>query len=139
MAEDQQILPPDHDRISKHRAVVEEAVRTRDGGSLPGGKGDLAVLQRLIDGKAFAPSQTYELQSLGIVLGQVLAAHPGLAWVTVKDQYGTDPALRYRDTSILIFPLTMISKRVEDGAEVDVEYLYEATLNHIRKLETAGE
>lgn len=135
MAEKQQILPPDLDRISKQRAVVDAATRSLYATSLPGGKGDLAVLQRLVDDQVFRPDQTYELQSLGIVLGQVLALHPDLSWVTVQDDYGTDPALRYKTTSILVFPLTMISKRVEDGREVEVEYLYEATLTHVREVE----
>ena len=139
MAEDQKILSPDLDRISKQRAVVDAAARARYGAPLPGGKADLAVLQRLVDDHAFRPDQTYELQSLGIVLGEVLAMHPDLSWVTVQDEYGTDPALRYKTTSILVFPLTMISKRVEDGREVEVEHLYEATLSHVRELETEAD
>lgn len=139
MADDQKILPPDLDRISKQRGVVDAAARARYGAPLPGGRDDLAVLQRLVDDHAFRLDQTFELQSLGIVLGDVLAIHPDLSWVTVQDEYGTDPALRYKTTSILIFPLTMISKRVEDGREVEVEYLYEATLSRIRELDSEAD
>jgi hypothetical protein len=65
--------------------------------------------------------------------------YPDLSWVTVQDEYGTDPALRYKTTSILVFPLTMISKRVEDGRAVEVEYLYEATITRVRELETESD
>src|SRR5262245_3397748 len=136
---DQQILPPDLDRVAKQRAVVNAVVRDRYGAPLPGGKADLAILQRLVDEQAFRPDQTYELQSFGIVLGQVLAEHPDLSWVTVQDEYGEDLALRYKATSILVFPVTMISKRVEDGREVDVEYFYEMTLRRCRELESEAD
>ncbi len=43
-----------------------------------------------------------------------------LHWVAVEDEYGRDPALRWLDTSVLVFPRTVISKRVEDGEEIDV-------------------
>lgn len=130
----QKILAPDLERIAKQRSVIDDVVRDRYGKPLTGGSADLAALQRLIDDRVFRADQTYELQSLGIVLGEVLAAYPGLAWVSVQDQYGTDPALRYKSSSILIFPLTMISKRVEEGREVDVEFLYQRTLEQIQEL-----
>lgn len=135
VTDDQQIQGPDSGRIARQRALVETTVQERYGTSLPGGAEDLALLQRLVDDQVFRPEQTYELQSLGIVLGQVLAGHPDFSWVTVQDEYGTDPALRYKATSILVFPLTMISKRIEEGREVDVEDLYASTLTHVRGLE----
>ncbi|MBN3817225.1 DUF3806 domain-containing protein [Paraburkholderia sp. Se-20369] len=43
------------------------------------------------------------------------AAIPALAWRKVTDQGGTDPALRYKTTSLQINVLTQLSKRIEDG------------------------
>jgi len=113
--------------------VVEQAA-SELGLEFKGGEGDLTTLQRLVDKPAFRSDETYMLQSLGVVLGQALAAHPDLAWVTVQDEYGTDLALRFRSSSILVFPVTMISKRVEDGREVDVQFLYSTTLDRIAEL-----
>jgi hypothetical protein len=138
MMPDQELLPPDLDRLAAQRAVVARAAQTRYGVLLPGGRADLPILQRLIDDHVFRPDETYELQSLGIVLGQALAHDSGLAWVTVRDEYGEDPALRYRNTSILVYPLTMISKRIEEGREVDVEGLYTTTLTRIGELAAEG-
>jgi hypothetical protein len=86
----------------------------------------------------FRSDQTYELQSLGIVLGQVLADSSELSWVTVKDEWGADPALRYKTTTVLIFPLTMISKRVEGQQHVSVQALYDITLAQLEKLAKDG-
>ena len=89
----------------------------------------------MLNEKVFRQNETYKLQSMGVVLGQVLTDAGNLQWVTVSDQYGDDPALRFGRTSVLVFPLTMISKRVERGDEVDVEFLYERTLSLVRELE----
>lgn len=92
---------------------------------------DLLVLQKIIDSSAISPTQTWELQSLGIVLGDVFAGEKGLHWVIVEDEYGRDPALRFNNTSNLVFALTMISKRIEDGKTVDIQAIYEGVCDHI--------
>jgi hypothetical protein len=38
----------------------------------------------------------------------------------VADEYGRDPALRCPGTTVIVFPLTMISKRIEAGESVSV-------------------
>jgi hypothetical protein len=67
-------------------------------------------LRAVLEGKVFQPSQTYELQCIGIVLGDVLASQLGL------------------------FPLTMISKCIERGEEVDVFDLFNAVADDVEKL-----
>lgn len=84
-------------------------------------RSDLALLQRIVDAKLIPASATWELQSLGVVFGDALAATiDGLHWWEVTDEYGSDPTLRYRQTQLRINALTMLSKRVEEGKEVDV-------------------
>jgi hypothetical protein len=60
------------------------------------------------------------LQSLGVVFGDVLTSELPLRWVMITDEFGTDPTLRFKNTSININALTMISKRVERDDPVDV-------------------
>ena len=57
-------------------------------------------------------------------------------WVQVEDEYGTDPAIQLPATSIILFPLTMISKRIEEGEDVDIYELFEGLkemINDIKK------
>jgi hypothetical protein len=61
-----------------------------------------------------------------------------LTWVAVEDQYGRDPALTVEGTSILVFPLTSISKRVERGEEVEVYGLFENACGTIERLRREG-
>jgi Domain of unknown function (DUF3806) len=70
-------------------------------------------------------SQTFELQGLGVVFGDVLASELSLRWVMITDEYGTDPTLRFKNTSININALTMISKRIEKDERVDVFSLFQ--------------
>jgi uncharacterized protein DUF3806 len=77
------------------------------------------------------PSETWKLQSLGIVFGDVLAVVTGSEWVEVEDEYGRDAALRFGGPDDLLFPMTMISKRVESGEVVDVFALFSATAQSV--------
>jgi len=100
--------------------------------------GKLALLQGIIDAGYYQKEQTMELQSLGVVFGDLLAHSLDLEWVEVEDEYGIDPALRHKDTkthkNILLFPLTMISKRIEDGESVNVEHLLRVLCNMVQEM-----
>jgi hypothetical protein len=118
----------DNARLEQQRAVVAAAARQRYGTThLARTRSDLPVLQNLIDERVFSKSQTYELQCLGVAFGDVLASELPLRWVMVTDEFGTDPTLRYKQTTIQINALTMISKRVERDDAVSVQRLLDQT------------
>lgn len=118
--------------LEKQRAFVVDLARRLDlSPAFSGSVDDLRILQKIVDAKTLRSDQTWELQCLGIVLGDVFASQHELRWVIVEDEYGRDPALRYRNTANLVFPLTMISKRVEDGKEVDLQAIYDGVSGHI--------
>lgn len=120
--------------LDRQRAHVAELVRAHlPGATLTRSHADLALLQQLVDTTLIAPEQTWALQALGVVFGDALAAmSDGLAWCEVTDEYGTDPTLRFRTTSVQVNALTMISKRVERGASVSVARLAEEVLDLLR-------
>lgn len=131
-----ELAPKDAARLEKQRQVVEAAAKQRYGTTaLTKSKADLPVLQRLLDDRVFTTNQTYELQCLGVAFGDVLASELPLRWTMVTDQFGTDPTLRYRDTTIQVSALTMISKRVERGESVDLNGLLAGTRKAIADLE----
>jgi len=122
-------------RLEHQRAIVAGAAKQRYGTpELTKTKADLGVLQRLLDDRAFAKTQTYELQSLGIAFGDVLASELPLHWMMITDDYGTDPTLRFKDTTLRINALTMISKRVEKGEAVGVAALLDMTRQQLAQL-----
>ena len=118
----------DKQHLDQQRALIAHVAKQRYGTpALTKSKTDIPILQRLLDDNVFKKSQTYELQSLGVVFGDVLASEFPLRWVMITDEYGTDPTLRYKETSVNINALTMISKRVEKDEPVDVSELLRKT------------
>ena len=125
----------DRTRLDQQRAIVAAAAKQRYGTSnLTKTAADLSVLQRLIDDKVFRKTQTHELQSLGIAFGDVLATELPLRWVMVTDEYGTDPTLRFKATTVQINALTMISKRIEKDEKVNLSELLRITREQLASL-----
>jgi hypothetical protein len=111
----------DQKRMRDQRAVIEQYLP--DDGSRQKYKraaGKLGIIRAILDRNQFKPTQTYELQCLGIVLGDAFVQDLKMEWVMVENESGRDPAVRLPKTTIIMFPLTMISKRVERGERVDV-------------------
>ena len=50
--------------------------------------GKLGLLRALLEAHAFQITQTWELQCMGVVLGDAFVQELGLRWVIVEDQYG---------------------------------------------------
>lgn len=142
MAGDQKIssLAAGHEqRLEQQRQVVTKYLSPDDlKTKYPTAGGKLGTLRALLAANVFTAAQTYELQSLGVVFGDVFVTDMGFHWVMVEDQHGKDPAIRYKETSILLFPLTVISKRVEKGEEVDVFELYNGIAHEVEELINEG-
>jgi hypothetical protein len=101
--------------------------------------GKLGVIRAVLDAKAFRADQTFELQGLGIILGDALAKELGMKWMMVEDQYGTSPCLVLEGTSIVLYPQTMISKRIERGETLDVFELFNWTAAKVAELRTKSD
>jgi hypothetical protein len=97
-------------------------------------EGKLRLLDAILQNRWIAPEETLKLQCLGVTFGDTLSQRLGLAWVAVQDDQGRDPALVVEGTSILVFPLTSMSKRVERGEQVDVYELFESACRTIERL-----
>lgn len=94
----------------------------------------LRLLDTIVRMRWIEPGETNKLQCLGVTLGDAFVQGAGLRWVMVEDEHGRDPALEYPGTSILLFPLTMISKRIEGGATVDVQAMYAGVCEKVAAL-----
>jgi len=126
--------PPIQDdtrRLASQWLSVSRLVEEVCGHPLTQAVSDLDDLQRLLD-QDEVDSSTYARQCLGVALGRVMAKNiEGLDWWIVEDEYGRDPCLRYKQSTLQINPLTMISKRLERGESVSVRQLYQLTIETI--------
>jgi hypothetical protein len=121
--------------IAKMWLLGSQISKDITGQEMDGTLDDLKRLQRIIDSALVPVENTQELQSLGIVLGKVFVNEtPYYDWWVVEDEYGKDACVRYKETSLLIFPQTMISKRIEDKEEVDVSELYQGLKEKLERI-----
>lgn len=136
MSGEQKIHLPSRDdqqALTMQRGVVEKFLTSSDlDTKYKTAAGKLGALRAIISGKVFRANQTYELQSMGVVLGDAFVIDMGFHWVVVEDEHGRDFAVKYKDTSVILFPLTMISKRVERGEDVDVFDLYNGVADKVQ-------
>jgi hypothetical protein len=128
------LAPDDLARVEKQRVWVRDHYDAAARHHYETVEGKLRLLDTIIRSKWIEPSETWKLQSLGITFGDALAQQLGLVWVAVEDEHGRDPALHDQGTSIVAFPMTTISKRIERGEGVDVRVLFDAACQSVTRL-----
>ena len=107
-------------------AALEDITRREFGRQFSGTKAtDLALLQRLLDQKLVKADDTSLLQGMGVILGELLRKEKALFWTIYTDRLGRSRALEIPGKREFVFPMTMISRRVEAGVEVQVSEVYE--------------
>jgi hypothetical protein len=132
------LSPEDTARVEKQRGWVRDHYDPHARQQYETQEGKLRLLHTILTNNWVEPTETWKLQSLGITFGDALAQKMGLSWVAVEDENGRDPALRYPGTTIVMFPLTMISKRIERGENVDVRDLFARACSTVERLKSEG-
>lgn len=139
---DQKIEAPnesDIDGIARALIHAEQVISEAFGSKLSGSKADLLLIQKLLDAGTVEREATYTLQALGLAFGKVfIQENPGYDWWMVEDEFGRDPAIRYKQSTLLAYPRTMISKRVEDGEAVNVMELFDGLRRKMEDLAEKG-
>lgn len=129
----------DEKRLREQRAVVENLLGSWDSKrKYKTAAGKLGAIRAILQQGVFKREQNYELQCLGVVFGDALVQQLGMKWVIVADEHGRDPAVQLPKTSIIVYPLTMISKRVERGEQVDVFQLFNGIADQVDQLRQKG-
>jgi hypothetical protein len=134
-----ELTDADNKRLADQRAVVEKYLGDEDSRrKYRTAAGKLGTIRAVLQAGALKREQTYELQCLGVVLGDAFVQELGMEWVMVEDEHGRDPAVRMPKTSIILYPLTMISKRIERGDQVDVFELFNGLAAQVEELQRQG-
>ena len=123
------------DYIAKMWLLGSQISEDITGQKMDGSIQDLNRLQAIIDSNQIPVENTQELQSLGIVFGKVFVNEtPNYDWWVLEDEYGKDACVRYKETSLMAFPQTMLSKRVEDGEKLDVHEIFHGLKNELERI-----
>lgn len=118
--------------LSNQRALVDELTRRYFGTQIHGDKSDLHNLQRLLDKEVIARDDKTTLQAMGVVLGDVYVSEDkNLQWQVYEDELGRSHAVCIKNTQHCLFPITMISRRVEAGLNPKVDEIYQKGWNAI--------
>jgi len=96
--------------------------------------GKLRLIDIILREKWISVHETWKLQSLGVVFGDALVQSQGFHWIMIEDEYGRDPTICVPCTTIKLHCLTVISKRIEDGEDVDVHQLFDQICEHVVEL-----
>ena len=94
---------------------------------------DLELLQALLDKQLVRPDQVRELQAMGVIIGDLFAAELDMHWIIYKDDIGRSRALRYQQSEVVLFPITMIARRREAGNKTSVAEIYQKASTSIAK------
>ena len=115
----------DRQFMENQRSSIDELARARLGRQIHGDKeNDLTVLQQLLDRSLVRAEDRLLLQAMGVIMGDLLSDELNMPWVVYEDKLGRSRALRLGQTEHYLFPITMISRRAEKGATVNVRAVY---------------
>lgn len=125
----------DQNRIEKELSALNELAQTKIGTPIRRDLSDLDMLQRLINENLVARDDYDTQQAMGVALGNVmLADFPStLEWKIYEDNLGRSRALCVRKTTECLFPVTMLSRRMEVGTKPDVKKIYNDAIMLIEK------
>lgn len=121
----------DHIYLNNKRDEIKDLSFKNLDKILRGDKRDLSSLQALLDQQIISPTDQQLLLGMGVMLGDIFASELNLEWKNYTDDLGRSRAVCMPRTDYCLFPLTMISKRVKRGADVDVAKLYQKGVEHL--------
>lgn len=134
---EQWVLEPqqnDIHTIKTQNKIVDEEMRRQGLASK-----EIASLDRLIQMKPWKIGDHDFWQAAGLKLGSLLRENiPGFHWVIIKDDEGRDPALRFGKTSVLVYPRSMLAKRLHEKESFTVKELFEQVIETVETMVRQG-
>jgi hypothetical protein len=119
--------------LSNKRKIMEELLRPRFRGDM-GMIERLSIVDRVISEGNFLTSSKHDLQGVSVVLGDAFVNEIGFHWVTVDDFHGKEFAIRYKKSSIILYPRKLVAKLVDERPDVDAVRLFHNVSEHVHGL-----
>lgn len=125
----------DHNKMEQEITAVNDLAKLKLGLSLHQDLSDLTLLQRLVDGNWVARDDYETQQAMGVVLGNVMIADfpSALEWKVYEDKLGRSRAVCAKRTTDCLFPVTMLSRRMEVGTKPNVRKIYDDAILLLEK------
>lgn len=111
--------------LEKQRKDASALIAAHFGQQLHGDKKDITLLQRVVNDELIPRNDTLQLQALGVVLGDIyVKENPVFQWRIYEDELGPSQAVCIKDSVHCLFPITMLSRRMELGLKPNVQRIY---------------
>jgi len=124
--------------ISSHVELVNGWIAPGKEGHFVSVEGKLKLIQKIVDVGEIGKEETIKLQCLGTYLGVAICEYTGWKFEIIKDEYGEDYCIKLPSKEVRIFPMTMISKRVENGEAVNVFELFTKVIPMAKDIDAKG-
>ncbi len=119
--------------LIKQRNRLEKITRKHFGQQLKVGEKNFPLLQRLVDEKTIPVDDTLELQAMGVILGDIFVEyHKNLSWRVYEDEQGKSHAVCVDESQHCLFPVTMLSRRIESGLKPNVKRIFDESVANMR-------
>ena len=114
------------------KEVIVSTVKKQLTKDFTGTAADLENLQKVIDSGRFNPKQRQAWESFGTAFGVILVNEmDGMEWVTVIDGQKESPALRFRDSKVMVNPISLIWDKAKSGQPCDLKAEFERIKNEV--------
>lgn len=92
--------------------------------------------QRLLNCGTIAADAVGHHEAIGVLIGDELVRVAGFEWVTIDDDYGSEPVVVHPRKMAVIAPLSVVTNRFEDGdATFSIRDLIEEALATVEDIE----
>lgn len=125
----------DQSKMEKEISALSDLTQTKLGAPIRTDLSDLETLQRLIDQNIVEQDDYATQQAMGVALGRlILADFPTtFEWKIYEDEVGRSRALCIKKTSECLFPVTMLSRRMEVGSKPNVKQVHNDAILRMEK------
>lgn len=97
-------------------------------------EGKLTLIHEVLKHESYTADHADELQQLGVILGDAFVQEFGMEWIVYEDEGGRDLALNVPESSVTLFPITTILKRILANEEFDVFGYFNAVAAHLDEI-----
>lgn len=101
-------------------------------------RGKVALVDALLASGLFGAYHTRLLRAFGVLLGDAFVQELALEWVVVTDGTGRTLAVHQRDSTIVLYPLSLLTKRIVAGETVEVQELFDRMVADVGLLRALG-
>jgi len=122
----------DNRHIETQASLISDLTSLKLGQPVRGTQDDIKLLQRVIYKGLIKRDDSLTMQAMGAVLGNLMVKEFDMQWMVYEDGNGRSRAVCAPVSKECLFPITMLSRRMEVGLLPNVQELYDYSAELIK-------